>query len=75
MVTKIKANPTVATYAGFAFFEVNEFNIYNMVKEMEIYKRMITTLEGEVSHYKPDMTSMEKFKAYTFELHNELNVA
>lgn len=46
-----------------------------MVKEMEIYKRRITTLEGEVAHYKADMTSMEKFKAYTFELHNELNVA
>ena len=46
-----------------------------MVKEMEIYKRRITTLEGEVAHYKEDMTSMEKFKAYTFELHNKLNVA
>ena len=45
-----------------------------MVKEMEIYKRRITTLEGEVAHYKADMTSMEKFKAYTFELHNELIV-
>ena len=46
-----------------------------MVKEMEIYKRRITTLEGEVAHYKSNMNSMENFKAYTFELHNELNVA
>ena len=45
-----------------------------MVKEMEIYKRRITTLEGEVAYYKADMTSMENFKAYNFELHNELNV-
>ena len=45
-----------------------------MVKEMEIYKRSITTLEGAVAHYKPDMTIMENFKAYTFELHNELIV-
>ena len=46
-----------------------------MAKEMEIYERRINTLEGEVAHYKSYMTSMEKFKAYTFELYNELNVA
>ena len=62
------------TYKEFCSNQEIEFNIKKMVKEMEHYKNIISTLGEELLYYKVDMTIVMVSKAFPFEVQYEFNI-
>ena len=62
------------TYKEFCSNQEIEFNIKKMVKEMEHYKNIISSLGEEVLYHKVDMTVVMVLKAFPFEIQYEFNI-